>query len=297
MGHRAPTWPQQVLFSGIATSTGVLVTNPLDVVKVRLQTHRSGTPRGFFSTTVGIVRSEGPSALWKGVVFAVARSSVYGAIRLGLYAPLRDVGHRWATTPVSDTRTPRDDPRSHAAALPVKIVAGMATGALAALLTNPLELLKVRQQGSADKRAMRVTLRQVLQDRGVRGLWDGTLVSMQRSAALTAAQAGSYDHLKQVLRHRGYTDSVALHVLCSFGAGLITTTAISPFDVLKTRLMQFRGTLYRGAVDCLLQLLRDEGPSALLKGWVPSFVRQGPMTVIVFVVLEQLHRLAGVAAF
>ena len=37
--------------------------------------------------------------------------------------------------------------------------------------------------------------------------------------------------------------------------------------------------------------VRQEGPQALLKGWVPAYVRLGPHTIITFLALEQLKRL------
>lgn len=37
--------------------------------------------------------------------------------------------------------------------------------------------------------------------------------------------------------------------------------------------------------------LRNEGPMALLKGWVPAYVRLGPHTIITFLTLEQLKRM------
>ena len=87
-----PTWYQQVLFSGIAASAGVVVTNPIEVVKVRLQTDYRGDAhyKGSLATAAKIAEDEGLAGLWKGVNFAVLRASTYGASRLGMYGPIRD---------------------------------------------------------------------------------------------------------------------------------------------------------------------------------------------------------------
>eukprot|EP00667_Euglena_gracilis_P016720 EG_transcript_17529 len=292
-----PTWGQQLVFSGISTSTAMLITHPLEVIKVRLQTNYAGAAnyQGLFGTTLRIIRDEGIQALWKGLQFGVLRSFSYGGLRLGLYGPIRDALQRWLGRPSTSSVPP-----SHTlnqVSLGFKVGAGLVAGSIAATLTNPLDLLKVRQQGSSQSSTMAAALQQVVRQRGVLGLWDGTLISLQRAAVLTAGQAASYDHTKHFLLQCGLRDDVRTHALCALCAGAITTTAISPFDILKTRLMQHKGTMYRGPWDCFQKLVAEEGPAALLKGWVPNYIRQGPHTLIVFTTLEQLYRLAGVTPF
>jgi solute carrier family 25 uncoupling protein 8/9 len=49
-------------------------------------------------------------------------------------------------------------------------------------------------------------------------------------------------------------------------AGFCTTVAASPVDVVKTRYMNSTRGEYRGAVDCALRMLAQEGPAAFYKG-------------------------------
>lgn len=74
-------------------------------------------------------------------------------------------------------------------------------------------------------------------------------------------------------------------VSCSLIAGVCATTAAAPADIIKTRIMADR-TMYNGPIDCLIKTIRTEGPQALLKGWVPSYLRLGPHFVIVRVSVE-----------
>jgi solute carrier family 25 protein 14/30 len=55
-----------------------------------------------------------------------------------------------------------------------------------------------------------------------------------------------------------------------------------------------KGILYKNTADCLLKTVRNEGVLALFKGWVPQWVRLGPHTIITFLVLEQLRKLANI---
>lgn len=45
----------------------------------------------------------------------------------------------------------------------------------------------------------------------------------------------------------------------SIFSGLITATATSPVDVIKTRIMSDSGKAYKNSFDCLIKLLRHEG--------------------------------------
>jgi hypothetical protein len=202
------TLTQKIVFSGIAASIGVIVTNPIDVVKVRLQSQRlafharaseAAQYRGMLHAFVKISRQEGISGLWKGVGVAVLRSSTYGGIRLGSYGPLRDQVNCSYQKYIQSKSTGVDS--STQSGILVKVIAAIISGSTSAFLTNPLELLKVRQQGASTERLSIVaTLTKVAQERGsYLALWDGTSASMLRSAVLTIAQAGSYDHIKHLL--------------------------------------------------------------------------------------------------
>ncbi|KAF8058480.1 VHA-C [Scenedesmus sp. PABB004] len=80
----------EVLVSGLGVSCGTTLTNPIDVVKTRLQLRPGNGPTpGMVSTGLEIARAEGMLALWRGWVPAVARGMAYGGLRLGLYNPLK----------------------------------------------------------------------------------------------------------------------------------------------------------------------------------------------------------------
>jgi hypothetical protein len=87
-----------------------LFTNPIDVVKIRLQLQgeakstainktssisgaaEAATRRahGLFAMFGVILREEGVLAFWKGVVPSLLREITYSSIRLGAYEPLRN---------------------------------------------------------------------------------------------------------------------------------------------------------------------------------------------------------------
>lgn len=74
-----------------------MFTNPIDVVKIRLQlqgeglgTGNPGGGRGLLGMFSAVLREEGVLAFWKGVVPSLLREITYSSIRLGAYEPLRN---------------------------------------------------------------------------------------------------------------------------------------------------------------------------------------------------------------
>ena len=63
-----------------------------------------------------------------------------------------------------------------------KVAAGSASGAIATLITNPIELLKTRLQSNSAQSPLAVVRSVVARD-GVTGLWKGTMPSAVRAAA------------------------------------------------------------------------------------------------------------------
>lgn len=291
-----------ICFSAPSFSHSHTRTQPLDVVKVRLQLHTGQRP-GLAATLARIVRDEGPRSLMGGVGPAIVRASTYGSLRLGMYEPIK---RQLAAHDASAGSSP---------AFLVKIAAGASSGAVAALLTNPIEMLKVRAQSSALHRASPVanasesmsSLRlahHIWAHEGPSAFGRGLAASMQRSAVLTASQLGCYDHIKATLRSSLHLpDSDALRVCVAFLCGLVTTTLTSPFDVVKTRMMN-QGRTEAGALPqhngstwrCAAHIARVEGPLALLRGWSPNFLRQGPQTVIILCMTEALLARCGLNA-
>jgi hypothetical protein len=78
-----PSWskmhPMAASFaaSSVSVATGVLLTNWVDVIKIRQQLLGNDS-RNLLATGVTIVKDEGFGALYKGVTPAVARGVLYG---------------------------------------------------------------------------------------------------------------------------------------------------------------------------------------------------------------------------
>ena len=370
---RSGVWRQvalPVLVSGASVSCATACTNPLDVLKVRLQVldpTRSGTPppRGMGDALGRLLRNEGPLSLWKGLTPALARAMCYGGLRLGLYQPILGAvesargdemrraasspspvgrpGGAWQATArrratnaneqdaVVDADRHVSDASAHpsrgasasssAGDVASKVAAGAASGAFAAFLLNPTELIKTRfmARGPEFRNSAWACAVGIARERGVAGLWRGAGMSTARSAILTASQCAAYDGAKSFVRgarsvpssepeSESESDDLFTHLCASMLTGLVTTTVTNPVDMIKTqlyvsspgpnstKLSASRVRAPGGAAEAARDVLRREGPRGFMRGWTANYLRLGPQTVITFVALEQLRKLVGMDA-
>lgn len=74
--HPAHELGLKCLLAGMSNAVSATITNPADLVKVRQQLYikqGSGLSPGFFSTLVGMVRSEGFFSIYNGVSASILR--------------------------------------------------------------------------------------------------------------------------------------------------------------------------------------------------------------------------------
>ncbi|XP_065854295.1 mitochondrial uncoupling protein 1 isoform X1 [Euphorbia lathyris] len=278
--------------SAFAACVAEVCTIPLDTAKVRLQLQKKAVAgegvslpkyRGLLGTVGTIAREEGLSSLWKGVVPGLHRQCLFGGLRIGLYEPVKNfyVGRDF----VGDVP------------LTKKILAGLTTGALAICIANPTDLVKVRLQ-SEGKLAPGVPRRYsgalnaystIVRQEGVGALWTGLGPNVARNAIINAAELASYDQVKQsILKIPGFTDNVVTHLLSGLGAGFVAVCIGSPVDVVKSRMMG--DSAYKSTLDCFIKTLKNDGPLAFYKGFIPNFGRLGSWNVIMFLTLEQAKK-------
>ncbi|XP_004514487.1 mitochondrial uncoupling protein 1-like [Cicer arietinum] len=268
-----------------------ICTIPLDTAKVRLQLQKQAVAgdvslpkyKGMLGTVGTIAREEGLSSLWKGIVPGLHRQCLYGGLRIGLYEPVKNL--YVGSDHVGD------------APLSKKILAALTTGAVAIAVANPTDLVKVRLQAEGKLPAgvpRRYTgslnaYSTIVKQEGIGALWTGIGPNVARNAIINAAELASYDQVKQtILKIPGFTDNVVTHLLSGLGAGFFAVCIGSPVDVVKSRMMG--DPSYKNTLDCFVKTLKNDGPLAFYKGFIPNFGRLGSWNVIMFLTLEQTKK-------
>ncbi|XP_071505758.1 kidney mitochondrial carrier protein 1-like [Diadema antillarum] len=294
----ATNW-KPFVYGGTASVVAECGTFPLDLTKTRLQVQgqrleanfRDLKYRGMFHALRRIAKEEGVHALYSGIRPAVLRQAVYGTIKIGCYHSFK--------------RIVVDNPQNET--LPVNVLCGMTAGVIASAIANPTDVLKVRMQAQsasfANAGGMFNSFVTIYQQEGTKGLWRGVVPTAQRVAIVAGVALPVYDWCKKtVLDRRLMEDSISLHFLSSFTAGLAGAILSNPVDVVRTRLMNQQNLrkgisrapghyIYANSFDCLLNTAKYEGFMALYKGFVPTWVRLGPWNIIFFITYEQLNRL------
>ncbi|KAI9281052.1 mitochondrial carrier domain-containing protein [Sporodiniella umbellata] len=89
----------------------------------------------------------------------------------------------------------------------------------------------------------------------------------------------------------GGKETAGVHLISAATAGVVTATATNPIWVIKTRLqLQGNGARrYKGSLDCLLHILREEKVAGLYKGMSASYLGVAEGT-IQWVIYEKLKR-------
>jgi len=290
MAEKPATIPNPVkfLFGGLAGMGATCFVQPLDLVKTRMQVSKAsgGTKPSSVSVLLGVARNEGIFTLYNGLSAGLLRQATYTTTRLGIYTWLFEKASTDGKPPGFFT----------------KAGLGMTAGACGAFVGVPAEvaLIRMTSDGSLPKDQRRNyksvfdALIRIYKEEGVKTLWRGATPTMGRAMVVNAAQLATYSQAKQAILATEYIqDGIFCHFVASMISGLVTTIASMPVDIAKTRLQSMKYVdgvpEYKGAVDVLGKVIKQEGFFALWKGFTPYYFRLGPHTVITFIILEQMN--------
>lgn len=282
-----------MLEGSLASCMAVVVSNPLDVVKTRLQLQgelvKKGsvpTPyKGMLHACYLVGRNEGIKGLQRGLVAAFAWQTLQNGTRFGLYEPCKRV---------VGSVLPEG--------LATNLVSAVTVGVLGSVVANPVYLVKTRLQSASSSLHVGVQhhyagltsgLSTIFSQGGVRGLFQGVPSAMMRTAVGSGVQLASYDQFKSIaLQHTTFAATdVRLHVFCSAFSAALITVFMNPFDVLMTRCYNDpKHTYSYNPLVSFSRIAAVEGIGGLYKGASALWTRTAPHTVLTFVFLEQLRQ-------
>jgi len=283
---------QPYVCGGSAAICAAIAIHPIDLVKVHLQLAGQTGSNATASTVIrNVVKKEGPLGLYAGLSAAVARQMVYGTARLGMHRS------------VSDALLKRRNAKGLEGNLPFweKSLSAMSTGAIAATLGCPMDVALVRMQAdtlakAGEKRGYTNVVQaigQIIKTEGVGTLWRGSIPLVARGAAMNLGMMASYDQSKEwLVSIRG--ENFTTQLMASAVSGFACAFTSLPFDLVKSRLMNMKphpttGQMpYKGVVDCFSQIVRNEGPLQLWRGYWTYYSRCAPNAMIVLLVIERI---------
>ncbi|CAL8366848.1 unnamed protein product [Lota lota] len=280
---------------GVAGACLLFAGHPLDTIKVRLQTQPKASSgqlllyRGTYDCFHKTVAKEGVLGLYKGMGVPLASAAPMMAISFfgfGLGKQLQQGKSGNALTPVQI------------------FLSGCLAGVLTTVIVAPGErikcLLQVQASGGALKYAGPVDCAlRLFKEQGIRSVYKGTLLTLIRDVPSNGLYFLTYQTLKNFLTPEGQSVSqlsTPKIILAGGIAGILNWTVALPPDVLKSNFQTAADGKYRGQVDVLRTLLREEGPRGLYKGFNAVFLRAFPANAACFLgfefALKGLHWLA-----
>ena len=73
---------------------------------------------------------------------------------------------------------------------------------------------------------------------------------------------------------------------------------MNPMDVVSTRIysqkvVNGKGKLYSGVIDCIRKTMKSEGIRGFYKGWTANYMRLAPHTIFTFIFWEEAKKVAA----
>ncbi|NXW15049.1 TPC protein, partial [Circaetus pectoralis] len=267
--------------------------SPLDVIKIRFQLQieqlSSRNPgakyHGILQAVQRISQEEGLIAFWKGHVPAQLLSVGYGAVQFMAFESLTKLVHNVTTYNARDSF--------------VHFVCGGLAACTATVAVQPVDTLRTRFAAQGEPKIypnLRHAVVTMYQTEGPRTFYRGLTPTIIAIFPYAGLQFSSYNILQQfsewVIPAEEKKGGNVKNLVCGSCAGIISKTLTYPFDLFKKRLQvggferaraafgQVR--MYRGLLDCIRQIMREEGVGGFFKGLSPSLLKAAVSTGLVF---------------
>lgn len=278
------------LFAGtIGGIAQVLVGQPFDTVKVRLQSAAQGTYNGAGDVVKELMKNEGPKGFYKGTL-----------------TPLIGVGACVSVQfSVNEFMKRYYDKKLNGGDLSLiqffncGAVAGFANGFLA----SPIEHVRIRLQTQyANVREFNGPIdcfKKLYQRNGLSlGVFKGLTPTLFRESVGLGIYFATYEALiaKQLKSDTSIQrKDIPAWKLCLFGglSGYTLWIGIYPVDVIKSKLQtdSLSRPVYKGSISVFKDVLKHQGIKGFYRGFIPTILRAAPANGATFAMFEATMRL------
>ncbi|CAF0768277.1 unnamed protein product [Brachionus calyciflorus] len=270
----------------IAGAIGAFAVYPIDLVKTRMQNQRSKSYvgevmyRNSWDCFKKVIRHEGVLGLYKGLTVQLIGVAPEKAIKLTVNDFVRDKFMQYTGE------------------LPLyaEIIAGGMAGGCQVIFTNPMEIVKIRMQvaGEIQSQARSERTLKIVKELGFVGLYKGVRACLLRDIPFSMIYFPSYSHMKKTLSDENGHNSPMSLFYAGLIAGVPAAGLCTPADVIKTRIQvrERQGqTQYKGVIDAMFKIYKEEGPRAFWKGTGARVFRSSPQFGVTLLSYELLQRM------
>ncbi|KAI8876509.1 mitochondrial carrier [Backusella circina FSU 941] len=268
----------------------VLVGQPFDTVKVRLQTQSTTNPiySGMMDCVKKTRANEGLAGFYKGTMTPLIGIGACVSIQ---FVVLEATKRHFARQNTSDVLTNGQ-----------LYIAGAASGVANSFVSGPVEHIRTRLQVQTDGRFKGPLdcIRQIYHHHGLfRGIYKGQLITMAREFQGYGAYFLAYEWLVQKSMQANNLKSrsdLETWKVCLFGAaaGYAMWFTIYPMDAIKSKLQTDGFTKetmrYKSVMDCARKIMATEGTAGFFRGIGPCLLRAAPVNAVTFMGFEMAMR-------
>ncbi|CAH1957993.1 unnamed protein product [Acanthoscelides obtectus] len=265
--------------------------HPLDLVKTRLQiqsnVYSKNDPqsyKGILDCFAKMYKHEGLFSFWKGIIPPILAETPKRAVKFFTFEQYKQLFMFGSSQPTPLTFS----------------LAGLGAGVTEAILVNPFEVVKVTMQAnkarSKDAPSTWIVTKDIVSKGGLgsRGLNKGVTATIARNGVFNMFYFGFYHSVKGYLpEYQNPWHEFFRKVSIGFVSGTLASCVNIPFDVAKSRIQgpqPIPGKIkYRGTLNSMAIVYREEGFRALYKGLLPKVMRLGPGGAIMLVVYDYMH--------
>jgi solute carrier family 25 carnitine/acylcarnitine transporter 20/29 len=259
------------LAGAVAGSTQIMTGQPLDIVKVRLQT--SGGKA--IEIVKSIFKKQGIKGFYKGTLLPLLGQSLCLASQF--------TGFNLIKRLIAKYKYENNESKLNTFDL---MLAGFGSSIFYSFIMSPMELGRIKMQvknkdtknGPVYKSSIDA-IRQIYKTQGIRGLYFGHSATLSRESFGGAIYFGIYESLIKysLPQYNNTRKEIPKWKICMFGgtAGYFLWTLTFPLDIIKSRMQSscFLKTRYRKIIKTGQIILKEKGVKGFFKGLFPAQVR------------------------
>jgi len=254
-----------MMSAAIGDAAACAVRVPLELVKQRLQVGIYASVR---QAVAELAKLKSPALLYTGMRAQLARDIPFAMTEFLAYETLKEIDSKRSAKRAADGKVARYHDKQR------QLLIGGICGALAAIVSNPMDVVKTRLMTQAPAGS----------DLLAAALNRPSLSSTSLSAIQSAAEVFSFS--KGASSHAIAVGSMPSSSTMSFTAAPRAAASVAMASQLGAHAGQRR---YYGVLHCFTTILRTEGVPAFAKGLVPRIAAKTLQSALFFAAYEALH--------
>ena len=276
-----PNFMIDFTLGGIAAALSKTSFAPIERVKLLLQTQdiiKVLKYKGMTDCFLRIMREEGVISLWRGNFSNILRYFPTQALNFAL----NEKYHSFFC--------PYDPHKNPWKFLFGSLLTGGVAGISSLVFIYPLDFVRTRlavdvakSEGKREFSGINDCMLKIYHSDGIHGIYRGFVVSSMTYFFYRAIYFGGYNSMKKLFIDDLEKNCLRLKVAAALVVTNVAGFIIYPFDTIRRRLMMQSGredVLYKGTLDCMRKIWKNEGGLAFYKGGFSNVIRNTGSSLI-----------------